>query len=300
LLNPKPIQAASNRHMEQQSPRWKLWLGALVLGALAFAPVLGFALWVSNDLRLVYALEAILLFCGAIWLGRKRRDWLAALLFVLPAVAGFSYFTLKVPALWLNDVLWAGFVAVGIVIGDLARNRRGLAIGLIVLLLIGSGWYCLSYAPKQLALRFSRTKNVSAPTVNLQPVSHDFDPSTSGKIVVIDFFSTTCVPCIAELPELMAARSELSHRSDIQFVLVASDRGDDTPEKFRAFAQRRHVTVPLAFDPEGKAHDSFGLTGVPALVIVDRTGQVRFTHEGYNPAEANFRRDLVQFIQTLD
>jgi len=58
--------------------------------------------------------------------------------------------------------------------------------------------------------------------------------------------------------------------------------------------------LPLAFDPGGKAHDSFGLTGVPALVIIDRGGRVRFTHEGYNPAEANFRRDLAQFIKTLE
>jgi|SRR5436309_5837475 len=71
-------------------------------------------------------------------------------------------------------------------------------------------------------------------------------------------------------------------------------------ERFRAFAQRRRLTLPLAFDPGGKAHDSFGLTGVPALVIIDRGGRVRFTHEGYNPAEANFRRDLAQFIKTLE
>jgi len=167
-------------------------------------------------------------------------------------------------------------------------------------MLIASGWYCLSYAPNQLALHNTRTKNVSAPVFNLQALSGGFDPSNSGKIVVIDFFSTTCVPCIAELPHLIAARGDLSDRSDVQFVVVASDKGDDTPEKFRAFAQRKHLTLPLAFDPEGKAHDSFGVTGVPAIVILDRTGRVRLTHEGFNPAEANFRRDLVQFIKNLD
>ena len=288
--------------MEQplQDSRWKLRLAVICLGMLAFGAIYALAIWVSNDLRLVYIVEAILLFCGAIWLGRKQRDWLAALLFVVPAMAGFSFFTIKVPALWVNDLLWVAVVAVGIVVVDLARRQRGLALALVAALLIASGWYCLAYAPKQLALRFGRAKDVAAPAFNLQAVSHDFDPSSVGKIVVLDFFSTTCVPCIAELPELMAARSELSNRSDVQFVLVASDKGDDTPERFRAFAQRRHVTMPLAFDPEGKAHDSFGLTGVPALVVVDRTGRVRFTHEGYNPAEANFRRDLVQFIQTLE
>ena len=267
---------------------------------IAFVSIFAVDLTVTTDLRVLYLVEAILLFAGAIWFARKRRDWLAALLLVAAPVAGFSFYTTKIPALWVNNLLWIAVVAVGTLIADRARRRTGTSIALIALLLISFIWYCLSYAPRQIALRFSHTKNISAPLVNLQPVSRDFDPATSGKIRVLDFFSTTCVPCIAELPQLAAARRDLNGRSDVEFVLIASEKGDDTPEKFRAFAESRHVMMPLAFDPEGKAHDSFGLTGVPALAIIDASGRVRFTHEGYNPAEANFRRDLVQFIKRLD
>ena len=48
-----------------------------------------------------------------------------------------------------------------------------------------------------------------------------------GKILVIDFFSTICAPCIAELPEIAAVRSDLSSNDDIEFVLVASDRSSE-------------------------------------------------------------------------
>ena len=275
-------------------------LGALGIGILAIVLVFAFDQVVTTDLRLIYLVGAILLFCCALWFGRKGWDVIAGLLLVLPSVAVFSYYSTRVPALWLNDVLWIAVVGLGMVIVDLARRRRGVAIMLVIALVVSSGWYCFSYAPNQLASTYSRKKNITAPDFNLQAVSTDFDSAGSGKIVVIDFFSTTCVPCIAELPQLMAASSDLKDRRDVQFVLVASDKGDDTPEKFRAFAERRHVTLPLAFDPDGKAHDSFGLTGVPALVILDRAGRVRFSHEGYNPAEANFRRDLVAFINSLE
>jgi thiol-disulfide isomerase/thioredoxin len=184
-----------------------------------------------------------------------------------------------------------------------ARRQRGLAIVLVVALFIGSAWYCLSYLPDELARSLSRVKKTSAPTFTLVPLSQGASTGAKPrKILIIDFFSTICAPCIAELPAIAAVRSDLSSNDDIEFVLVASDRfvGNDTPERFRAFAQRRRLTLPLGFDPGGKAHDSFGLTGVPALVIIDRSGRDRFTHEGYNPAEANFRRDLVQFIKTLD
>ena len=81
--------------------------------------------------------------------------------------------------------------------------------------------------------------------------------------------------------------------------MVASDAGGDTPERFKSFVERRHVTLPLAYDVGGKAHASLGLSGVPALVVLDRAGRVRLTHEGYNASEMNFRRDLVRFLQTL-
>ncbi len=286
-----------------KSSRWRPRLAAIVLGILVIAVVVGLDLSVSSDLRFIYIVGAILLFCGAIWLARKRRDWVAVMFFVLPSLAGFTFYLLRAPGLWPNDVLWLAGVAVGTVIIDIAKRQRQLAIALIVALSIISGWYCLSYVPDELARSSSRVKNTSAPTFTLVPLSNGAPTGAkSGKILVIDFFSTICAPCIAELPEIAAVRSDLSRNDDIEFVLAASDRfvGNDTPERFLVFAQRRRLTLPLAFDPGGKAHDSFGLTGVPALVIIDRSGQLRFTHEGYNPAEATFRRDLVQFIKALD
>jgi hypothetical protein len=71
------------------------------------------------------------------------------------------------------------------------------------------------------------------------------------------------------------------------------------PERFKDICQRRHVTLPLAYDLGGKAHTAFGVAGVPALVVLDRAGRVRLTHEGYNASEMNFRRDLVRFLRNV-
>jgi peroxiredoxin len=281
---------------------WKLRLAAAGFGVLALGVVYGGALVLTNDVRLIYASGAALLFCAAIWLGSKNEDWFAAALLAAPLLASFSYLILaEVPVLWPNLILWSVAVAVGLLFARIARARRGLAILLVAGLLIGSTWYCVAYIPNQLARSLNRVTDASAPTFQLQPVSDGPVPVTwqRGKILVIDFFSTTCASCIAELPELTAVREELTTNRDIEFVLVASDRGNDTPERFRSFAQRRRLAFPLAFDVAGKAHDSFGLTGVPALVVLDRAGRVRLTREGYNAAETNFRRNLVQLLKTL-
>jgi hypothetical protein len=59
------------------------------------------------------------------------------------------------------------------------------------------------------------------------------------------------------------------------------------------------LTNDVRLDAGGKVHDSFGLSGVPTLVVLDRNGRVRLTRAGYNAAETTFRRDLVQFLKTL-
>jgi thiol-disulfide isomerase/thioredoxin len=118
-------------------------------------------------------------------------------------------------------------------------------------------------------------------------------------ILVLDFFATWCSPCIAELPELERLRADLQTKRDIEFVLVGTNRGGDTPERVQAFAQRRHISLPVAFDPEQRAQHAFGLNGFPSLVVIDRTGRVRLTHQGYNTSETTFRYDLRQLLQNL-
>jgi len=281
---------------------WKLRLLALGLGILALIIVVAVALKFSNDLRLIYAEGAILLLCGAAWLGCKKEDWFAIVLLVAPLTTFFSYEALpQLPAMWPNLVLWLAAAVAGLFLVRTWRKQSGVGIALIAAVLFGSAWYCGWYVPKQLANSFNRVKDAAAPSFTLQAVSDGVVPVAPerGKILVVDFFSTTCAPCIAELPELAAARADLGQNSEIEFVLVASDRGRDTPNGFRSFVERHHIALPLAFDLGGKAHDGLGFSGVPAIAVFDRAGKIRLTREGYNSAETGFRRDLVEFLKTL-
>lgn len=305
ISTPEPNRISSVRTQRNSRIKstWKSRLAAVGLGSLTLAIVFTQTIMVSNDVRLMYASGALLLFGSAFWLGRQRdANYFDAILLCLPVFAVFIYSVLDtMPVLWPCLLLWSVATGAGFAFRRVLHGKTTLGAGVLIALLASSIWYCGSYVPEQLEHLFRHFGNASAPGFMLQSVgdrSAVLAPKP-GKILVIDFFSTTCVPCIAELPEIAAVRAELSQNRDIDFVLVASDRGNDTPERFRSFAQKRHITIPLAFDPAGKVHGSFGLKGIPALVVLDRTGRVRLTREGYNPAETSFRRDLVEFLKSL-
>ena len=284
----------------------KTRLVALGLGILVLAAVFGLGLLSSGDIRVIYIAGAVVLLGGATWLGASGRpDWIAAGLLVLPLFAVFGFVVLaQIPALWFVLLLWAIVLTVGLLLVKAvrARGRHGLIIIIAsAALLACSLWCCLSYFPKLLADKLNRFTSASAPSFALQSVSSGSAPTVwkPGKVLVMDFFATWCIPCKAELPELQAAYSDLSHNSDVQFVLIGSDVGGDTPERVRAFAKKQRITVPLAFDPGCRVRGKFGTLGLPSIVVIDRAGQVRLIRQGYNPAETTFWRDFVRFLETL-
>ena len=279
---------------------------AFGLGILVLGIVFGLGLLSSGDIRVIYIAGAVALLGGAMWLGASGRpDWIAAGMLILPLFAAFGFVLLaQIPALWFVLLFWAIAVTIGLFVVKAVRAcaRDGLAVVVaLAALLACSLWCCISYFPKLLANRLNHFTSASMPSFELQPVSPLSAPTAwkPGKILVMDFFATWCVPCKAELPELQAAYSDLSDNSDIQFVLIGSDVGGDTPQRVRAFAKKQRITVPLAFDPGCRVRGKFGTLGLPSIIVIDRTGQVRLIRQGYNPAETTFRRDFVRFLETL-
>ncbi len=100
----------------------------------------------------------------------------------------------------------------------------------------------------------------------------------AGQGVVLNFWATWCVPCVAEMPALDAlARVVQAER--IAVLPLSSDRGGAAAVE-RFYRERGIATLPVLLDPRGDAARAFAVRGIPTTVVIDRNGQERGRVEG--------------------
>ena len=102
-----------------------------------------------------------------------------------------------------------------------------------------------------------------------------------GKVVLIDFWSTTCGPCIAEIPALKSAYQKFHSRG---FEIVGISLDDKEPP-LRRFIQEKQLPWPQHFDGKGwenKFGVRYGIFGIPTTWLVDKRGNLRDTDSRFN------------------
>ena len=103
-----------------------------------------------------------------------------------------------------------------------------------------------------------------------------------GKVVILDFFTTYCEPCKAEIGELKRLKS----RFGAQVVIISiSIYSGDTDDVLRDYAEEHGITWRVARDTANLA-DAYGVSAVPTLVIIDKEGYIRHKHVGFTSYEA--------------
>ncbi|MGH9306868.1 MAG: TlpA family protein disulfide reductase [Acidimicrobiales bacterium] len=97
----------------------------------------------------------------------------------------------------------------------------------------------------------------------------------AGRPLVINFWSSTCGPCKAEMPALESVYRSMGGR--VAFLGV--DTGDSQADAV-AFARSKGVTYPSGFDPSTSVATSYDLYGLPHTVFISPTGQILESHTG--------------------
>ncbi len=98
-----------------------------------------------------------------------------------------------------------------------------------------------------------------------------------GQVVLINFWAPWCAPCRAEIPLLIDLQKRYAENG-LQILGPALDK----PEAVEAFAEEYGMNYPLFADMNAvmDLQEAYGDTRLPYTVLLNRQGDVAYTHAG--------------------
>jgi peroxiredoxin len=117
--------------------------------------------------------------------------------------------------------------------------------------------------------------------------------SLKGKVVVLNFWTKTCGPCLEEMPELAELTKILRDRRDVVVLAVSTDEGPEDVKPTLQTVLREPPPFAVLFDPDLRiVRDKYGTRLFPETWFIDKQGIIRARFDGArewtNPLFVNF------------
>lgn len=110
-----------------------------------------------------------------------------------------------------------------------------------------------------------------------------------GKTVLLDFWTTWCAPCRAEMPDL-----EKIHQQSKDTVVLGINIGEDV-DTVGKFVSENHISFPIILGENERIVQDYHVHAYPTVVVVDQEGKVRFQKVGQEPGDgARLRAVLLE------
>ena len=139
-----------------------------------------------------------------------------------------------------------------------------------------------------ISLFFSTLAFAQVPSVKMENAKGEtFDTKSlvsSGKPMIVSFWSTSCKPCIRELDAIYDALPDWKDEADFNVVAVSTD-DSRLLAKARSFAEGRGwgEDFILLFDMNQDFMRAMNVSQVPHVFVLDSKGKVVYSHTSYLP-----------------
>jgi peroxiredoxin len=91
-----------------------------------------------------------------------------------------------------------------------------------------------------------------------------------GQMVLINFWASWCKPCVREMPLINEVYQGSGDGTAVLFVNVGDSKGTITE-----YMETQKYSFPVIIDVTGRISGHYGITGLPATIIVDKDGTIR-------------------------
>jgi thiol-disulfide isomerase/thioredoxin len=119
-----------------------------------------------------------------------------------------------------------------------------------------------------------------------------------GRIVILNFWATYCVPCRKEMPDLAAIQNEYAALG-VQVIGASTDEAADRP-KVLQFIKETKVNFPIWMGASAADMTRFGLgEALPGTVIVDKSGKIVRVISGIVNA-ADLKKQIDSMLETAE
>lgn len=147
----------------------------------------------------------------------------------------------------------------------------------------------------------SPSPNATGPRVHL--LAPDFDlpqldgpqlqlSSYRGKVVLLDFWATWCVPCREEIPSFVALQNKYRDKG-LQIIGISMDDG---PAPVKDFYRQFHMNYPVVMGNAKTGELYGGVLGLPIAFVIDRDGRITAKHIGATKPEV-IEKEVAALLQ---
>lgn len=119
--------------------------------------------------------------------------------------------------------------------------------------------------------------------------------SLRGKVLMVNFWATSCVTCVAEMPKMIETYNKYN-KQGLEFVAVAMSY--DPPNYVLNYAETRKLPFHVALDTQGQLAKSFGdVRLTPTTYVIDKQGNILKRYVG-EPSFSELHTLLEQALAT--
>jgi peroxiredoxin len=130
-------------------------------------------------------------------------------------------------------------------------------------------------------------KTLNGQTVNLADYGKD------GKITIISFWATWCTPCKKELDALADFYPDWKEEYDCELLAITIDNSRQLA-KVPVMVETKQWEYTILAGDQNAVQTAFNFQTIPQTFVIDKEGNIAYTHSGYVPGNEYELEDVVK------